>query len=51
MLSSALEYLNNGGKANKEEIRRHISGNYCRCTGYQSIVEAIYEVAENGVSK
>ena len=51
MLSSALEYLNNGGKANKEEIRRHISGNYCRCTGYQSIVEAIYDVAENGVSK
>ena len=51
MLSSALEYLNNGGKANKEDIRRHISGNYCRCTGYQAIVEAIYDVAENGVSK
>ena len=51
MLSSALEYLNNGGRANKEEIRRHISGNYCRCTGYQAIVEAIYDVAENGVSK
>ena len=51
MLSSALEYLNSGGKANKEEIRRHISGNYCRCTGYQAIIEAIYEVAENGVSK
>lgn len=48
MLASAIEYINAGGKADKEEIRRHISGNYCRCTGYQAIVQAIYNVAENG---
>ena len=27
----------------RDEIRAHISGNYCRCTGYQSIVDAIEE--------
>ena len=48
MLASAIEYINAGGKANKDDIRRHISGNYCRCTGYQAIVQAIYNVAENG---
>jgi carbon-monoxide dehydrogenase small subunit len=28
----------------REEIRSHISGNYCRCTGYQAIVDAIEDV-------
>jgi carbon-monoxide dehydrogenase small subunit len=28
------------------EIRKAISGNLCRCTGYKKIVEAIYDVAE-----
>jgi carbon-monoxide dehydrogenase small subunit len=31
-------------KLSREEIRSHISGNYCRCTGYQAIVDAIDEV-------
>jgi carbon-monoxide dehydrogenase small subunit len=31
-------------KPSREEIRAHISGNYCRCTGYQAIVDAIEEV-------
>jgi aerobic carbon-monoxide dehydrogenase small subunit len=31
-------------KFSREEIRSHISGNYCRCTGYQAIVDAIDEV-------
>jgi carbon-monoxide dehydrogenase small subunit len=31
-------------KVTREEIRAHISGNYCRCTGYQAIVDAIEEV-------
>ena len=32
--------------AEPEEIRDHISGNYCRCTGYQAIVDAIESVAQ-----
>jgi carbon-monoxide dehydrogenase small subunit len=41
MLASALSYINAGGTDDRAAIREHISGNYCRCTGYQSIVEAI----------
>ena len=35
MLASALEYIEAGGTADRAAIREHISGNYCRCTGYQ----------------
>ncbi|WP_293448149.1 (2Fe-2S)-binding protein [Planktotalea sp.] len=44
MLASALGYVNAGGAADRDAIRQHISGNYCRCTGYQSIVDAICDV-------
>jgi carbon-monoxide dehydrogenase small subunit len=30
--------------ARREQIREHLSGTYCRCTGYQAIVDAIEEV-------
>jgi carbon-monoxide dehydrogenase small subunit len=30
----------------REEIREHISGNYCRCTGYHAIVDAVQAVAQ-----
>ena len=46
MLASALGYVNAGGSADRGTIRQHISGNYCRCTGYQSIVNAICDVIE-----
>jgi carbon-monoxide dehydrogenase small subunit len=46
MIASALEYIENGGNADRDKIRQHISGNYCRCTGYQSIVDAIASVIE-----
>jgi len=51
MLVCALEYVESGGPADREAIRKHISGNYCRCTGYQSIVDAIAEAieAETGI--
>ena len=29
----------------REQIREHLSGNYCRCTGYQAIVDAVEAVA------
>ena len=44
MLMAAQDLLKQGGKPSREEIRQHISGNYCRCTGYQAIVAAIEEV-------
>lgn len=48
MLASALEYIEAGGTADRAAIREHISGNYCRCTGYQAIVEAIADVIQGG---
>ena len=41
MLATALELLREGGEPTREDIRERISGNYCRCTGYQAIVDAI----------
>ena len=44
MLLAAQDLVRSGRKATREEIRAHISGNYCRCTGYQAIVDAIEDV-------
>ena len=44
MLMAAQELVLQKKKISREEIRAHISGNYCRCTGYQAIVDAIEEV-------
>jgi carbon-monoxide dehydrogenase small subunit len=44
MLMAAQDLLRSNRKPNRDEIRAHISGNYCRCTGYQAIVDAIEEV-------
>jgi aerobic carbon-monoxide dehydrogenase small subunit len=48
MLMAAQDLLNQKRKLSREEIREHISGNYCRCTGYQAIVDAIEEVNGQG---
>ena len=45
MLIGAEELLSHGGVPSRDTIREHISGNYCRCTGYQAIVDAIESVA------
>jgi carbon-monoxide dehydrogenase small subunit len=45
MLIGAAELLARGGVPSRETIREHLSGNYCRCTGYQAIVDAIESVA------
>jgi carbon-monoxide dehydrogenase small subunit len=44
MLMAAQDLVSQKQKVSREQIRAHISGNYCRCTGYQSIVDAIDEV-------
>jgi carbon-monoxide dehydrogenase small subunit len=46
MLLTAQELLRHGGVPSREQIREQISGNYCRCTGYHAIVDAIESVAE-----
>jgi carbon-monoxide dehydrogenase small subunit len=46
MLLTAQELLARGGIPSRDTIREHISGNYCRCTGYQAIVDAIESVAQ-----
>jgi len=41
MLLTAQDLALNNPHASREQIREHISGNYCRCTGYQAIVDAV----------
>ena len=41
MIMSAKHLLDNNPKPNEEEIRCGISGNLCRCTGYQNIVKSV----------
>ncbi|HCP01308.1 MAG TPA: (2Fe-2S)-binding protein [Rhodospirillaceae bacterium] len=45
MLLTAEELLRENPSPSREDIREFISGNYCRCTGYQAIVDAIERVA------
>jgi len=44
MLLTAADLLEASPAPSREEIRSHLGGNYCRCTGYQAVVDAI-EVA------
>ena len=44
MLMAARDLQLRNPRATRDEIREHLSGNYCRCTGYQAIVDAIEEV-------
>jgi carbon-monoxide dehydrogenase small subunit len=47
MLLSAQELLvATGGVPSREAIRAYLSGNYCRCTGYQAIIDAVEAVAK-----
>ena len=46
MLMSAKALLLRNPHPTDEEIRRALSGNLCRCTGYESIIQAVREAAE-----
>ena len=46
MLLAAAELVEKQPKASREQVREWISGNYCRCTGYHSIVDAIVAVLD-----
>jgi len=45
VIISATELLNNNPHPDLEEIKEALSGNLCRCTGYQPIFEAIMDVS------
>jgi carbon-monoxide dehydrogenase small subunit len=45
MLLAAQALLQNGAVPSRAQIRAHLSGNYCRCTGYHAIVDAVESVA------
>ena len=51
MLLTAQELLSQGGVPSREAIREQMSGNYCRCTGYQAIVDAVESVAQARAGK
>lgn len=44
MLMAARELIQHKPDATREEVREWMSGNYCRCTGYHAIVDAVCEV-------
>jgi aerobic carbon-monoxide dehydrogenase small subunit len=46
MLMSAQDLLKAEAEPDRERIREHLSGNYCRCTGYQAIVDAVEATAK-----
>jgi carbon-monoxide dehydrogenase small subunit len=41
-----LQAKERGGVPSRNQIRSHLSGNYCRCTGYHAIVDAVESVAQ-----
>ena len=45
MLLTAHDLLARGGVPSRDGIRTHLAGNYCRCTGYHAIVDAVEAVA------
>ena len=46
MILTAQELLQQGGVPSRDTIRAHLSGNYCRCTGYHAIVDVVEAVAQ-----
>ncbi len=50
MLITAIELLKENPNPSEHEVREALSGNLCRCTGYQAIVNAVLSVARQGQS-
>ena len=48
MIMTAVNLLADNARPTEQQIREGISGNFCRCTGYQHIVNAIQHAAGNG---
>jgi len=50
MVVSAKALLDQNPKPSRQEIKEAISGNLCRCTGYEKIIDAVQDVALEGKS-
>src|SRR5262245_37055103 len=46
MVMSAIDLVQHHPHGSEAEIRAHLEGNFCRCTGYQNIVKAVQQGAE-----
>jgi carbon-monoxide dehydrogenase small subunit len=51
MLMAAQDLLRQHIEPDRERIREHLSGNYCRCTGYQAIVDAVETTARERMGR
>ncbi|WP_315833746.1 (2Fe-2S)-binding protein [Bradyrhizobium prioriisuperbiae] len=51
MLITAQDLLKQMPQPDREQIREHLSGNYCRCTGYHAIVDAVEATARKRVGR
>ncbi len=49
MLMSATALLEKNPKPTRDDINKALEGNLCRCTGYNSIVDSILQVSDQGV--
>ena len=50
MIMSALDLLKHNPNPSEQEIRHHLEGNLCRCTGYHNIVKSIQAAAQSMAS-
>jgi aerobic-type carbon monoxide dehydrogenase small subunit (CoxS/CutS family) len=48
VLMTTTAFLHENPSPNEDEIREALSANLCRCTGYQTIIDAVAEIAGNG---
>jgi len=51
MLMAAQDLLKQQAEPSRDDIREHLSGNYCRCTGYQAIIDAVETTARQRRSR
>jgi carbon-monoxide dehydrogenase small subunit len=51
MLMAAQDLLQLEAAPDRDRIREHLSGNYCRCTGYQAIIDAIETTARTRMGR
>ena len=51
MLMAAQDLLRQCKAPDREQIREHLSGNYCRCTGYHAIIDAVEITARRRIGR